>query len=352
MSEETIPPVYPDIEHWHYMHGKPGSLGRLKAEPEHFIVTETLPFSPCGSGEHLYLQIRKKGVNTGFLAQQLAEHYDVKERDVSFAGRKDKQALTTQWFSVWLPGQSNSASANFRYPDCEILQSQWHNKKLRPGNIEQNQFDITITECELSDDIESRIDTVRDNGVPNYFGAQRFGNINQQGIAGNLAMAQYLLNGETIRKREKRSMAISALRSWLFNQFVSERLRTWQAAPLSGDVMSLAGSNSFFVAEELNEEIISRLSVRDIQLSAPLWGKGELDSLAKSQHWENSIAEQHKQLCSTLERMELKQERRKMLLYPGDLTYELKDDQLRLKFSLPTGCFATSVIRELLRLKA
>ncbi|MCC2605270.1 tRNA pseudouridine(13) synthase TruD [Planctobacterium marinum] len=341
---------FPHIHHWHYLHGTPAGSATLKAEPAHFQVNEVLPFAPSGEGEHLFLQIRKTGLNTGFVAQQLASHYKVKERDVGYAGRKDKHAVTTQWFSVWLAQDKAVANTPFVFEGCEVLDSQWHHKKLRPGNLSHNEFTILLTDVQEADDLNERLANIAKLGVPNYFGPQRFGNLNADGVAGNLVLAEFLLKGQTIRKREKRNLAISALRSWLFNQAVSERLHTYGIEAQNGEVFSLTGSNSFFLAEAIDESLQQRLQSRDIQLSAPLWGQGTLPSGDQILDLENQLASQYPEICDTLSGLGLKQERRKLLLFPEQLQCQQSQQQITLKFSLPSGCFATSVIRELLRL--
>lgn len=343
---------FPKINHWHHLYGEPKSHARLKTHPEDFKVDEQLPFELTGEGEHLFLRIQKTGINTGFLAQQLAKFYNVRELDVSYAGRKDKQAVTTQWFSVWLPGIPDSEIEAFSYPDCQLLQTSRHNKKLRTGSVQKNHFSILLRNARLDEDFASRIADIKDTGVPNYFGPQRFGNVNKEGIAGNLALANYLLDGQTIRKREKRSLAISALRSWLFNQMVSERLQQWQLQPQPGDAMSLAGSNSFFTAPQIDNEIQRRLAQGDIQITAPLWGKGKLPTTDDVMDLESKISATYPKICQTLVRLDLKQERRKIVLFPENLTWHVTETNLTLNFSLPAGCFATSVIRELLRLNS
>lgn len=343
---------FPKTTHWHHLHGEPKSQAQLKTYPEDFKVDEQLPFELTGDGEHLFLRIQKTGINTGFLAQQIAKFYNVRELDVSYAGRKDKHAVTTQWFSVWLPGKPDSEIDTFSYPDCQLLGSSRHNKKLRTGSVQKNHFSLVLRNARLDKDFASRIAAVKNTGVPNYYGPQRFGNINKDGIAGNLALGNYLLDGQTIRKREKRSLAISALRSWLFNQMVSERLQQWQLQPQPGDAMSLAGSNSFFTASLIDDEIIRRLNEGDIQITAPLWGKGKLPSTNEVLRIESEISATYSNICETLERLDLKQERRKIVLIPENLTWHITETNLTLDFSLPAGCFATSVIRELLSLNS
>lgn len=341
---------FPSIQQWSYLHGCPESSAVLKSQPDDFQVDEALPYELSGEGEHLHLRIQKTGLNTGYLAQQIAKFYNVRELDVSYAGRKDKNAVTTQWFSVWLPGHVNKDVSEFQHDDCLVLEQSWHSKKLRRGSVKSNHFKITLRETVFGDDFQSRMELIQTNGVPNYFGPQRFGNINQNGIPGNLALASYLLKGDAIRKREKRSMAISALRAWLFNEYVSQRIKSGPLQPQPGDAMSLAGSNSYFIADEIDDDILNRFADRDIQVTAPLWGEGSVPTRHQVAILESKIAAQHQEICSTLEGLGLQQERRKVLLFPDDLQWYAEGQSLTLKFSLPAGCFATSVIRELVTL--
>lgn len=335
------------IQHWAYLHGAPTSLGELKSQAEDFVVKEQLSFQPCGEGEHLFLFVEKQNLNTGFVAQELAKHFKVKERDVAYAGRKDKFATTQQWFSVYLPGQEPDLST-LNIDNTRLLAATRHTKKLRLGTIAHNSFEITLRNCQLQTDFEARLDAICTSGVPNYFGSQRFGNLHADGRYGNLALAEELIKGNEIRKRDKRSMAISALRSWLFNEFVSERIN--QDAfnqPLSGDAFLLSGNNSFFSEAEMSPELQQRFAEQDILLSAPLWGKGPLPSQAAALLFEQSVSDRHPKVCHALAALGLKQERRAIRLMPQQLHYEIEKNDLKLQFSLPSGCFATSVIREL-----
>lgn len=334
--------------HWQYLHGRPGNRGELKQQPDDFIVEEELSFTPSGEGEHLFLLIEKQNLNTGFVAQALAKHFGLKDRDVAWAGRKDKFATTRQWFSVCLPGKDTPDLHSFHLAQCRILRHCRHNKKLRLGTVRVNHFTICIRKCQLQSDIEQRLKLVATAGVPNYFGSQRFGNLHPDGRHGNLALAETLIRGESIRKRDKRSMAISALRSWLFNEMLSTRIARHPIhKAMSGDTFLLAGSNSFFSAADIDDTILSRLTQGDILLSAPLWGEGELPGSDDARDFEVSVAEQYPEICRTLEQLGLKQERRNIHLMPQNMTWQLDNNDLTLHFSLPGGCFATSVIREL-----
>jgi tRNA pseudouridine13 synthase len=268
---------------------------------------------------------------------------------VTYAGRKDKHAQTEQWFSVHLPGKGEFDWTEFNEPGAEVLKSIRHNKKLRTGVLKGNRFDITLRQLSSTSGLNERLQQIKQTGVPNYFGSQRFGNTLHDPRGGNLALADKMINGETIRNRNKRSMAISAMRSWLFNEMLSDRLRNdCLNKPLPGDVMQLAGSNSFFCAEHIDDQTAERILQRDIYLSAPIWGKGQLASQSEALQFEQDLAQRHIAIARTLEGLGLKQERRAINLFPNDLEWSLADDTLNLSFSLPAGTFATSVLRELI----
>lgn len=343
--------------HWNYLYGQPTGHGLLKAQPEDFKVSELLGYEPSGEGEHIYLWTRKTGLNTAFVAEQLAKFCHLSLRNVSYAGRKDKHAVSEQWFGVHVPGKQSFNWSEMALQGFEVLRAKRHNKKLRTGVLKGNSFAIRIRQITESEDVLQRLAKVKLSGVPNYYGEQRFGVIRSADFAttklgGNLMLAEKMLQGEVIRNRNKRSMAISALRSWLFNEFVSKRVNsnTLQSA-MSGDVFILNGSNSYFTESKLSDEILARLTSGDIQTSAPLWGAGPLNSQDQAAEFEQLIAKNHSAICKMLEQLGLKQERRFIHLRPNNFTWEFNKDDLLLQFSLPSGCFATSVIRELTNIK-
>ena len=337
------------INHWAYQYPKLGISGQFKAAPEDFQVTENLGYEPIGEGEHIYLWVRKTGLNTAYLAEKIAKFTQLPLRAVTYAGRKDKHAQTEQWFSVHLPGKGEFDWTKFNESGAEVLKSIRHNKKLRTGVLKGNYFNITLRQLSSTTGLEARLQQVAEQGVPNYFGEQRFGDTRYDPRGGNLVLANKMIDGENIRNRNKRSMAISALRSWLFNEIVHSRLQEGSLNKLqSGDVMQLAGSNSFFCAEHIDDTLLERLQAKDIFISAPLWGTGPLASQHKAQQFEQSVATKHPNVTRILEALGLKQERRAIQLFPADLIWSISDDCLNLEFSLPSGTFATSVLRELL----
>lgn len=339
-------------DHWQYQYPKLAISGLLKSSAEDFRVTEQLGYEPTGEGEHIYLWVQKTGLNTAYLAEQIAKFTKLPLRAVTYAGRKDKYAQTLQWFSVHLPGKGEFDWSQFSEPGAQVIRAIRHNKKLKTGVLKGNQFDITLRQLTSTEGVEPRLQLIKQQGVPNYFGQQRFGDQRYDPRGGNLVLAEKMLHGEIIKNRNKRSMAISALRSWFFNEMVHKRLVNQHfAEPLCGDVMQLAGSQSFFVATEINQDILARLQSRDIYMTAPLWGAGSPASELDSSTFEKHCALNAQKATDTLAALGLKQERRAIRLFPDDLEWEISDNNLRLSFSLPAGAFATSVIREVMEVK-
>ncbi len=341
-----------DINHWQYQYGQPKGSAGFKLQLTDFVVTEHLGYQPCGEGEHIYLWVRKQGLNTAYVAEQIARFCQLPLRNVTYAGRKDKYATTYQWFGVHAPGKQDFDWSQLHSPQLQVESAARHNKKLRTGALQGNRFRIRLREVSEKSDVEARLSQIERHGVPNYFGAQRFGESRFEQQPGNLALAMKMLEGEAIRNRNKRSMAISALRAWLFNEFVHRRLLTGHHNQmLAGDVCILSGSNSFFCATEIDETLQQRLAQQDIQLSAPMWGKGTLASQGAALNFESQVAEEFNQVTSCLESLGLQQERRAIQLHPTALSWSWQDQDLVIEFDLPSGCFATSVIRELVQIR-
>ncbi|GGI68642.1 tRNA pseudouridine(13) synthase TruD [Shewanella gelidii] len=326
----------------YYLLGKPSAQANLKTHNSDFIVKEILPFEPTGEGEHHLLHIQKDGLNTIQVADKLAKFAGIHSKDVSFAGQKDKYAVTQQWFGVRIPGKETPEWSQLNSTDLSILSAHRHTKKLRTGALVGNRFKLTLREVSDIEDVKLRIEQVSHQGVPNYFGEQRFGNGGR-----NLIQGRQMLAGRKVKDRNKRSMYLSAVRSYLFNQCVSQRLATHSHAKLAGDCVMLSGSKSYFVADSWDETNCKRLLEKDIQLSAPLWGKGDMLSKGEAAQFEKSVLSEFEQDCEGLAQAGLQQERRPMIVEPQGLKYVVEDNVLTLEFVLPSGCYATSVLREL-----
>ncbi|MGU3416156.1 tRNA pseudouridine(13) synthase TruD [Enterobacteriaceae bacterium C34A] len=330
-----------------YLHGKPQGHGLLKANPEDFLVVEDLGFAPDGEGEHLLVRILKNGCNTRFVADALAKFLKVHAREVSFAGQKDKHAVTEQWICVRLPGKEMPDLSQFELEGCKVLEYARHKRKLRLGALKGNAFTLVLREISNREDVEARLQAINGKGVPNYFGAQRFG-IGGSNLQGALRWAE---SGAPVRDRNKRSFWLSAARSALFNQQVSERLKKPDFNQVvDGDALQLAGRGSWFVAtQEERPELQSRVDGRDLMITASLPGSGEWGTQRAALEFEQQTLADETLLQTLLLREKVEAARRAMLLYPQQLSWNWWDDvTVEVRFWLPAGSFATSVVRELI----
>ncbi len=328
--------------------GESCGTAQLKACAEDFQVDEVLDIPLSGSGEHLWLWVEKRLLNTEEAARRLAKAAGVSLRQISYAGLKDRQALTRQWFSIHLPGKSDPQLSAAEGEDLRILDIQRHSRKLQRGAHSANGFTIRLTDLKADHvALQERLQTIAAHGVPNYFGLQRFGE-NGNNLLGALEYAQ---RNELPVQRNLRSRLLSTGRSALFNRVLAQRVQssTWNTAQV-GDVLAFTGSRSFFIAgpDECNDP---RLAELDVHPTGPLWGEGELASQAQTLHDEQQVAATLAQLCTWLERASLQQERSILRLPVRDLAWSFPtEDCLRLQFILPPGCFATVVLRELVDL--
>lgn len=332
-----------------YAYGLPEVQGTVRRAPEDFQVDEDLGFEPAGEGEHVFLLIRKRNENTDWVAGRLGRLAGVKPADVGYAGLKDRQAVTTQWFSVNLAGRPEPDWSVLEGDNIGILAVRRHSRKLRKGALRGNRFVLVIRDLQGDRaSLEERLRRIAQEGVPNYFGAQRFGI-----GGGNLARAQGLFSGSLQeRNRHKRGLYLSAARSMLFNEVLAQRVRagTW-AQPLAGDAMVLEGTHSFFVIEEVDAETRRRCAAMDIHPSGPLWGAGELHTRGEARRLEESVLAPLEFWRDGLERFGLTQERRPLRLKVEELAWEFPNErELRVSFRLPAGAYATTVLREMIHI--
>ena len=260
--------------------------------------------------------------NTQWVAEQLARHAEVSARDVGYAGLKDRRAVTTQWFSVLRKAGVNADWASFSAEGVEILESHRHKRKLRRGAHRGNAFRIAIrSDAPLPrDGLSERLEQITEQGVPNYFGEQRFGR-----DAANLELGRAVVAGRRV-SRHKRSIGLSALRSYQFNEELDARVRegSWNTL-LQGDVANLEGTGSVFAVEEVTAELEQRCHAMDIHPCGTLPG---FDSVR------------------------VEPGTRALRMRINGLTWEVEDETLWLEFDIRRGSFATVVLRELASLQS
>lgn len=325
---------------WPCAWGGPLGVAVLRNQPEDFCVEEVAKTHPAGVGEHTWLLIQKRGANTGFVARELAKQLGVRLRDVGFAGRKDRNAVATQWFSVptALKNVDNLGTTEWR-----VLEHGRSLRKIKRGYLVGNRFRIRARDFTVDHGlVESRVAEIARHGVPNYFGPQRFGR------AGSNLLDALKLAGRQRLSKERRSLALSAARSFIFNEILAKRVAAGSWARIGvGDVVSLAGSGSVFSVDRIDDALLERLQQGDIHPTVPLWGRGDLMTTGAARALENEVAERYPRLNQVS--MSVAASRRAARLLPKSMSVDFESrDTVVFHFELGKGEFATSVLREIM----
>lgn len=321
----------------------PGLGGHIGPAPEDFRVEEIPAYEPSGEGTHHYIQIEKRGLSTGTVRDALARAAGVKPMDVGFAGRKDTQAITRQWFSLPVPpvmpeGPLFAESLRF------LVAPVRHGNKLRLGHLKGNRFEIRLGD--LPPGADERWPALRaalSAGFPNYYGEQRFGR-----DARNISDALAFLENPRRRVRDPDFLA-SVIQSVVFNRWLGARVRAGTLhRAIAGDVLKKRETGGIFVCVEPELDTV-RLEAGEVDPTGPMPGaktfaaEGEearleaaaLDSLALSPE---SLATLHRFAPGT---------RRAARVVATDLTFTVEGTSALLTFTLPAGCFATVLLGEL-----
>lgn len=342
---------------WRYAWSKPQVAGDLKTTAQDFYVEEVLGFEPEGLGEHLYLFIEKQGVNTEFLARLIAKHVDLGANKVTYSGLKDRHAVTRQWFCLHvlnqqLDGQALMATMSAELGEDEsikLVKMERHPRKLKVGVHKTNRFVLRIRNLTGDlEDLKDRLALVALEGVPNYFGPQRFGINGNNLVQGR----QWLARSPSPKKRltKTESFWLSAIRSWFFNQALSDQVASglWGQVFID-DRVQLQGTQSAFKVDEIDASLLRRLHQLDLHPQLPLVNTGALgDTSMIRAHSMSQSWQEDEDLLAQLNRLSLGRDQRTTRVIPENMVWELLNDQLIVQFSLPKGSFATSVLRELI----
>ena len=334
-----------EIPDWPYFLGTPTANGLIRSCPEDFVVEEIPRVSPQGEGSHLWLWVEKRSANTDWVAKELAKAAACASRDVGYAGLKDRHALTRQWFSVPASAVAKENLESAEIEGVNILECHQHTRKLKRGTLNGNRFHLKIRDFKGDTDQTShRLEEIRTNGVPNYFGPQRFGH---QGR--NVEQGFNLLKKRTRLNRNKRSIYLSAMRSFLFNHVLAERVRreNWNSI-INGELAMLDGTHSVFRCEKPDAEIEERCQSLDIHPTGPMPGEKGTQPTADAAELEQSVVQNWPELLEVLAGQRVQASRRALRLYPADLEWSFEGSNMELSFVLPPGTYATTVLREVL----
>ena len=320
--------------------------GQYRAQPEDFWVDEQLDFTPEKHGEHLWLRVEKRNQTTLDVVKILSRLCGVTPRDIGYSGMKDRIAVTRQWLSVHLPGRDAPAGLeqSLNEVGITVVEQVRHPRKLKRGVHRTNRFVLRVSgEAIKSEDFIHRWKTLCQQGVPNYFGPQRFGHEGR-----NLQRAEAVLNKGWRKRDDRQGMMLSTARSFLFNELLSARLAdgTW-CQPLAGDTLMLDGTQSLFSIDAVDVKLQARAAELDIHPTGVLWGVGEA-SQGDAAAYEAQLLKQHPALCSGLERSGVKQARRALRMRLLDPELKWETDGVLLSFALPRGSFATAVLSEMI----
>jgi tRNA pseudouridine13 synthase len=334
-----------EIPNWPGFLGDPLAAGIIRSCPEDFVVEEIPRVEPAGEGSHLWLWVEKRSANTDWVARELAKVAGCPQRDVGFAGLKDRHAVTRQWFSVPVGDAVSENLAKLEIEDVRVLETHRHTRKLKRGTLNGNRFFLKTRDFE-GDAVqtERRLEQIRVTGVPNYFGPQRFGY-----DGGNVEKGFKLLKQGARLKRNKKSIYLSAIRSFMFNQVLAERVRRgdWNTI-IDGDLAMLDGTQSIFPCEIPDADIEDRCKRLDIHPTGPMPGENGTLPTGEAAELEQAVLQNWPQLVEVLVSQRVQASRRALRLYPAEFEWRFDGSDVELSFILPPGTYATTVLKEIL----
>ena len=335
--------------------GLPGVGGQLRAAPDTFIVEEIPLYEASGAGQHLYVNVTKEELTTREVQRGLAEAFDLPYRAVGFAGMKDKYARATQTFSLLVGHVDESflEAAPDRIGAKTPVTVNWvrlHRNKIKKGHLLGNRFTITITQPSVDGEIamaraEAIAEQLRGCGLPNFYGPQRLG---QNGS--NVRRGWELLRGEKrIANRWLRSLLLASVQSYLCNRYLALRQQEgWFARLLTGDIAKKHDTGGLFVvADQAAEQ--SRYVQKEISFTAPIYGPKMWEAEAEAGELEQGVLAESGLDIASLARAKMMGTRRLGRILLNDLSVTRKGTDIVVAFSLPKGAFATTVLREFMK---
>jgi len=333
----------------------PGIGGRIKAEPSHFVVEEVPLYEPCGEGEHVYVRIVREGLATRELQLKLAKLFGLPPSGVGAAGLKDKHARTTQTFSIHLPDPRISPNDVARKIEEALpVKVEWaerHTNKLRTGHLRGNRFRVRITEIPLDPEealrrAEAIAEALKERGVPNYYGEQRFGT-----DARNAERGRKILLGQDEPKRSRwtRKLLLSAYQAHLFNEWLALRVeRGLFAQLLEGDIGQVLATGGLFEVRDVEAER-PKFEQGEIAYTGPVYGAKMRWAQGLPGELEREVFEREGLVPEMLKAAKLRGSRRPGRLPLRELQLAMHPEGLLLEFELPKGAYATALLREFLK---
>jgi tRNA pseudouridine13 synthase len=369
----------------------PGTGGKIRVRDEDFEVEEVPSYEPCGSGDHLFLWIEKRGVAPEFFAKTVAQRLGTHPGNVGTAGLKDRHAVTRQWVSV--PKECEPNVPKLDGDGIRVLKTGRHTNKLKPGHLRGNRFRILIREAQggphpptpspegrggeeplelgiapvardasreftpsppggggrgVGSSVDAILDRIREQGMPNFYGPQRFGR-----DGGTVELGFQCLAGKAPRRIRPFlfRFALSAVQSLLFNDYLSRRVRDGlYRAVLQGDVMAKWPLGGMFVAKDVAAEQ-ARFDAKETVTAGPMFGKKTFPAEGTAAEREAAVLSDNKLSIASFGGFGklMMGTRRQNIVYLDDLTSVWEPDGLRLSFTLPAGSYATVLLAEVMK---
>lgn len=329
----------------------PGIEGSLKGAPEDFLVEELPAYTPSGAGEHLYLWIEKRELNTQDAVARLAHVLGARPDGAGYAGLKDKRAVTRQWVSFHHVGTPRAEELTLE--GVRVLEVSRHVNKLRTGHLRGNRFTVRLAGVPPAHDqrAQAALDRLAKDGLPNYYGSQRFG-IEGQNLSA--AWAWIVDGGRPPNKPFLRKLFVSTLQSALFNAWLAERLESGTyLSVLAGDIMRKEESGGLFASTD-PEVDGARLLAWEISATGPMFGARMRSAEAEAHQREIAVLNQFGLTPEHFARVERFGEgtRRAARVRVTDIAHVREGQDLVLSFTLPKGSYATVLLSELTKTHA
>lgn len=320
----------------------PGIGGTIKASPEHFVVEEILPYNACGEGEHVFVTFRRAGWNTADAARIMQKRLGLAQSDVGWGGRKDKTAVVVQTFSFRCGVNHPLAEIEKAVADLpfEIIAIDRHRNKIKTGHVAANRFRIVVSRPDT--DALTRALAIakrlKQTGVPNFYGPQRFGHGMQNLHRGFALFAK--------KKVRKEPFLVSAVQSALFNIWLKQRMQDdAYRRVLAGDIAKKTDTGGMFTVEDLPIEA-ERFTAGEIVYTGPIYGFKMKTATHAAGEREAALLDRFDLAPEDFRRFRAPGSRREAILNPPDLKIAEVEDGLQFTFTLPSGAYATTVLRE------
>ena len=320
----------------------PGSGGRIREVPEDFSVEELPLYQPEGSGSHAYAWVEKRSLTTRDLVLALLRQ-GLKESEIGVAGLKDKHAVTRQWLSV--PNRHAAALETLQEIEgVTLLETSRHRNKLGIGHLRGNRFTLRVRGGDAAA-AAAVLGVLAAQGVPNYFGPQRFGRFGTNAVDGlKLVRGEHVPGGHRLKR-----FFLSALQSLLFNYMLRVRLeRGLYGGVVQGDWAKKHDTGGVFLVEDVETENL-RAATGEISATLPLYGKKVRVSIGDAGELEGATLEHFRLRWSDFTARRGSRRPSRIFLEETVLTPET--DGYTLAFSLRKGAFATSILREVMKVE-